>query len=362
MISAPLTHTPPHQLHTPEGIMTVERAWPGSGSRQADLAVELRKETQLRAGWWSSGDLSLLPAGDDPRLPALQQTLRAGPPGGGETPGQVSEATVVSHRPGKRAVVRISTPGAQTAFVKIVRQGRAAGVLSGMQRAAPFAEHFRTPELLAHTDSTVRLSEIQGRSLHQATAFTDHEWRTAWTQILHCWTESTAQPAQGATAALIHRAASEVQVLRHWHQATVGHLTDPEESAEAVERVSDLLSRLPGERLRPAHRDLHDKQLLWSAHQGPGLLDVDTACAADPALDLGNLRAHATLRSRQGVWSPDHAETVRFCVDHAAELSETTRHAVAVYEQAALLRLGFIYAVRPQYAHMAAELRAAQAG
>src|SRR5699024_3308901 len=124
-----------------------------------------------------------------------------------------------------------------------------------------------------------------------------------------------------------------------------------------VEHLAEQLANLPEERLRPAHRDLHDKQLLWSEQSGPGLLDVDTACLADPALDLGNLRAHTLLRRLQGVWPPSRAETVAFCVDETAQRIGAPLPTVAVYEQAALLRLGFVYAVRPQYAAVAAQLR-----
>src|SRR5699024_11859136 len=66
------------------------------------------------------------------------------------------------------------------------------------------------------------------------------------------------------------------------------------------------------------HRDLHDKQVLWQPDAPPGLLDVDTATLGDPALDVANLRAHATWRELQGLWSAEQSAVVREEVDRTA--------------------------------------------
>lgn len=311
----------------------------------------------LRAGWWDRRELILLEAGHDPKVTSLPKVLGW------------QHAELISHRPGKRAVVRHRW-GGDTQFTKVVRRGKSAGILDGLRRGASFSGPFRMPEVIASTDTTVTFSAVAGESLHTPEHFTTEQWRQAWAEALEAWRqgvfeaaaplsadESTGQslPDQMLRGQLVHRAEAEAGVLRHWHRLTEPFIA--EDVTYAVDAVADQLDALPAPLLRPAHRDLHDKQLVWDPHAGPGLLDVDTACLADPALDLGNLRAHAALRWRQGLWTGDQAETVSFCVDETAEQSGTPHDAVAVYEQAALLRLGFVYAVRPQYTAVAAQLR-----
>lgn len=328
------------------GSLSVRRAWPEPGSDPHTLAVELDDADTVRAGWWSAEQLRLLPAGEDPKLTALATAAQQG--------------TVVSHRPGKRAVVR-SADGAR--YVKVVKGGKAGIILGGVRRAAAFSGPFRTPEVLGSTESTVTFAALEGQSLHEAHTFTADQWRRAWLAVCAAWEASVAEPRSTVTAqpvrqsGLIHRAEAEIAVLRHWYQLARPWLNDQDQAHQSVEHLAELLASLPQEQLAPAHRDLHDKQLLWSAQAGPGLLDVDTACLADPALDLGNLRAHALLRRLQGVWTAEQAETVTFCVDETAQRIGAPVPTVAVYEQSSLLRLGFVYAVRPQYASVAEQLR-----
>lgn len=337
---------PATRLTTAHGTISVRRAWPVPGSDPHTLAIELDDAGTIRAGWWSAGQLRLLDAGEDPKLAALATAAQQG--------------AVISHRPGKRAVVRSAD---DARYVKVVKAGKTGSILDGVRRAAAFSGPFRTPEVLGSTESTVTFAALQGQSLHEANTFTADQWRTAWLAVCAAWEESVAEPRSTAASApvrqsgLIHRAEAEIAVLRHWYQLARPWLSDEEQAHQSVEHLAELLASLPQEQLRPAHRDLHDKQLLWSAQAGPGLLDVDTACLADPALDLGNLRAHALLRRRQGVWTAEQAETVTFCVDETAQRIGAPMPTVAVYEQSALLRLGFVYAVRPQYARVAEQLR-----
>lgn len=346
----PAHQLPHHRTETTQGSLTLHRVWPVPEEPDAErtLAVEFADEHDIRAGWWRAGALELLAPGADPKLRALPALLRRdgeGPP-----------AKVVSHRPGKRAVVRTEADG-RSVFVKVVRRRRAPGILDGVQRAQSFNGPFRLPRMRDHTDSTVTFDALSGVSLHSPSPLSTAEWGQAWAEVCHAWAESVRNPRRSATPALVHRAESEVGVLRHWFHLTAPYLEDRDQTERKLETISAKLLGLAEDRLVPAHRDLHDKQLLWSAQQGPGLLDVDTACLADPALDLGNLRAHALLRQLQGVWSAGHSETVRFCVDDTAESASVPRHALALYEQAAQLRLGLVYAVRPQYTDVAAELR-----
>lgn len=341
---------PPEFITDSGRTLKVTRAWPVPGEPR--LAIECEDSGQRRAGFWDHTGARLQPVGTDPRLPGLPRLAASG--------------TVVSHRPGKRAVVR---RGAQ--YTKVVRRGRAEAILDGDRRAAAFAESFRTAEVLAQDDSSVTFAELQGASLHDPSLFSAAEWELAWAQVLTAWTHaaSTAHHRPSGPPTVSggssedptmprHTAAEESAVLRRWAGLVAPYLDQGEPLGALVDEVITDLQQLTEASLRPAHRDLHDKQLLWSPQAGPGLLDVDTACLADPALDLGNLRAHAALRALQRVWDPPEAAAVVSAVDAAADTLAVPARSLAVYERAALLRLGCVYAVRPGSRGVAALLRA----
>ena len=162
-----------------------------------------------------------------------------------------------------------------------------------------------------------------------------------------------------ARAALpVHGPDEEAAVLEDWLERTAVWTGAQPGFVRAVEKVGQTLRGLPAVGNVPTHRDLHDKQLLWDPELGAGLLDVDTACLGDPALDLGNLRAHALWRERQGVWSASRADVVRRTVDELSLAEGLPAPRVGAYEYATLLRLRCVYALRPRYARAAAELEA----
>lgn len=365
---------PPQTVHAEGRRWRVTRAWPlkEQPAKEQGLGVELIAEGQVRAGWFDGEEVTLLPAGADRRLPELESFAAGG--------------TVVSHRPGRRAVVRHRLPAdlpparrrsspapePQEVFTKVVRPGRAERILAGIARAGAFAGPFRTPAVLEAGDTFVTLGAVTGRSLHEPAVFSAEAWEAAWTQVLAAWETAIQDPAGSPGDVPVHDAAAEAAVLRQWASAAGPYLAaggaartglaGPEVSvellAEAVEQTAAALLELPARRLVPAHRDLHDKQLLFSEDLGPALLDVDTASLADPALDLANLRAHAGWRVRQELWSADQAETVRRAINDAAYRAGVPAAALDLYERATALRLSCLYAFRPGYAEAAARLRA----
>ncbi|SJN24943.1 hypothetical protein FM125_05435 [Micrococcus lylae] len=361
---APLrTALPPAEAEAEGRLWAVDRCWPSGAV--GELAVEVSSGGALRAGHWRDGSLGLLPADADPTLKALAPLVAAG-------------GTVVSWRPRKRAVVR--TTGAEAeAFTKVVRAGRAQGILDGIERARAFEAGFRTPQVLDSTEATVTFAALPGRSLHHESAFTAAEWSRAWAEIAEALAaarrarpngaaENAGIPAPAAlpvqeTAALpVHGPAQEAAVLADWLERTADWTGAQPGFVHAVEKVGQTLRGLPAVGNVPTHRDLHDKQLLWDPELGPGLLDVDTACLGDPALDLGNLRAHALWRQRQGVWSAARADVVRRTVDELALAEGLPAPRIGLYEHATLLRLRCVYALRPRYAQAAADLEAELAG
>lgn len=137
-------------------------------------------------------------------------------------------------------------------------------------------------------------------------------------------------------------AGDEIAGLEQWHARISRYRADLELPFQiALERVSRSLESLPKMALAACHRDFHEGQLLLGAG-GCGLLDFDTLCLADPALDIGNFCAHVRLSEIRGN-GPARDFEARFqaCAGtgHAGEAARN-----AAWKRAALLRLAAIHA------------------
>ncbi len=310
---------PPAAVDVDGESWLVNRAW---ADKPDALTLELKHPDtgRVRGGRWGSDGLTAHEPGRDPRL-------------------ELPAGHVVSQRAGKRAVVRSCDGSSHT---KVVRAGRAGKIVEGITRAQAFASGFRMPEVLSSTDSTVTLSTLAGRSLHIPELFTVDEWELAWDEVMvglqRAW-------AGDIVDAPVHSPTEEIEVLDTWLRKALAFVDDPAGLLSAVAAAQDGLAGLPESTPVPCHRDLHSKQLLWDPRLGAGLLDVDTVCLADPALDLGNLRAHALWRQRQGVWDERSTRAVLTAIDAVP----ADRAAVRAYEQATLVRLVCVYAFRPRY-------------
>ncbi|GAA0035507.1 MULTISPECIES: hypothetical protein [Brevibacterium] len=352
----------------------VRRAWPEKSGR---IAFEAVADGRLRAGYLALGSdrnaprVTVLREGVDPQLPGLAPLLSGTEPG-----------RLISHRPGRRAVVAL----ADGTFAKCVREGRTGTILAGQERSVAFAAGFTLPTVLDADASTVRLSRVPGVELHDPGRLGEH-WERAWTDCLAAWAQAGSFPEQGPaasgdshgpTSATTHSAADEARVLEDWRDRAAGPLgaltagLDPflaevtaelREGAAVGADTTGIAASAADARgsWGPVHRDLHDKQLMWDAAAGPGLLDVDTACAGERELDLGNLCAHAVWRREQGIWSPAHADVVLTAIRATASANGFDPVRVRLYERATLLRLACVYAFRPQWAgRTGALLRAAR--
>ncbi|MEW1834694.1 hypothetical protein [Microbacterium sp. NPDC079995] len=307
---------------------TVSRAWPVA---EGPVPVELRAGDRVRGAWWSSGRLAVAPAGEDPALPGLHGIT----------------GDVVSHRPGKRAVVRAPDG---TAYLKIVRPKKAAAVIAAAERAAPFGTAFAVPALERDTDAegrgVVRFSALPGSTLHAWGASDHGDPHAPWAAWHDAW---IALAGTDAAAATPHDAAAEVAVVGEW----AGHAARAlPAGGDAIRRRADAvqarLLRHPSSRLALAHRDLHDKQLLWDGDR-LGLLDVDTVSAAEPELDLANLQEHVDLRAEQGLWTPARADVARAWIDRTAYAVGADPERMAAYRASTRLRLACLYLFRPRW-------------
>lgn len=351
---------------------SVERAWPdGSGGATVELratgtssAAAGLSAPGVRAGvFTAAAGIVLHPAGQDDRLPALADLAR--------------EGTVVSHRAGRRAVVK-----GTGAFTKVVRPGRAAAVRTAHEGAgrAGFARGFELARSWASPSDEqrgiVHFSMLEGRTLHEigADRTTDdaafvaawRAWGDAWVRVLDAvTTPAPTSPAESARSSqlAVHGVVDEIAVVRTWAAHAQRVLPARADGIHhAQERVCAALAASAPDPLVLAHRDLHDKQVLQAPGARPSVLDLDTASRAEAALDLGNLRAHLAFRTAQGALSPERAQSARGIIDEVAERCEVSPERLAAYESATALRLGCLYLFRPKWRALAQSWLSMQGG
>ncbi|MDO5081588.1 phosphotransferase [Buchananella hordeovulneris] len=298
----------------------VRRAWPG---RDGSLTFEQRDPAgQLRAGHISAtGKITITPHRTDPKLPDLHPHLA------GE---------LVVHRYGRRAVVL-----GRDRVHKLLRAGRASGPAGAAHQVGHVCRRagLACPALLAATSSHLEFTRLPGQSLHAL----GPAGLPGWERFADTWPQVTAArlPLGSFTGA------DEAAVLRRWLDMVVAHqaLPDLPHLTRAVEQVCAELAQ-PAEPLVLSHRDLHDKQFLWSG-SSLAVLDLDTAAYAEPSLDLGNLLTHLELRALQGVWSAEVAAAVADRLQALTSRLPISPPRLALYRRSAALRLACVYAFRP---------------
>lgn len=311
-------------------LVEVRRAWPDKVvDGVARVSVEgPDRQGRLRAGTVDrAGRVILHPPGQDRRLPALREVAPLG--------------RLVVHRSGRRAVVALPDR-----YVKVVRPGRAPAVARAAEqgRAIAVAAGLDAPAVLQFDAGQVALAVVPGRPVH------DLSEDPAWDQIWSTWAQAWALlQAQRTDELAPHTCQDEAEVLRAWaRRAEVAGVLHGTGWLDRLARTADELAALDVRRQVPTHRDLHDKQLLW--HDGRlALLDFDTACRAEPEVDLANLAVHARLRGAQGRWSGAASRTVLAAVAHVAGAAAADAARMSLAERATLARLAAVYAFRPTW-------------
>lgn len=320
---------PPREVRDENGRWRVRRAWPSSNG--CDLEV-IHADGRLRAGRLRGDRVELLADGADKHLPALARAWSTG--------------TTVSWRRGRRVVLRTHDG---SGYVKVVRPESVAAITRAHERAAAYRGGFATPDVaLLDPAGCVHLSRVDGRTLHDLGAdpgIPDAEVRTAWDGWARGWERVLTAPV--AADAAEHSAADEAGILLRWrdHALRAGVASTV---AAAFDRAAAALEMNAGEASAPAHRDLHDKQVLWDGHRA-GLIDLDTAARAEPALDLANLRAHVGWRRGQGRLSASRAFAALNAIDGVATRANVDSERIAAYEASTRLRLGAVYLFRPAW-------------
>lgn len=341
----------PATIEHTDGDITVLRAWPRARRDDAEVvlaegpdragrtrAIELRLVPAEGLGW-TIQRTRVAPYGMDPKLPDLAEKAAGG--------------TVVVHRYGKRAVVRLPDR-----YVKVVRPGEGPAMAAAARQGLLIAERagFGAPQVLDADRGAATFSVLPGRSLHELGGVVTHgRWRRWW----EIWAEKWTGLARGTGEVgelPEHTAHDEVVNLRRWLDRVARLEALPTELSHAVQtRAEAVTSDLVTQDQQPlvvSHRDLHDKQLLADG-DSLGVLDFDTVALAEPALDLANLWVHALLRVDQGLWSRGHGEVVQDAVQSVATQLEVDPARFQTYAEATRLRLACLYAFRPRHRRLA---------
>lgn len=333
--------------------ITVE-ATPIHGERSHRYAAQLCFEpAQPEETLW----LRLNPYGYDAALPTLVEHLQRALQ---DYPG----AAVVAHRWGKRAVIR-SAQG----FIKVVRPGSAAALVQRQACAERYyGEHAVLAALLRQEDDgAVITAPLVGRTLAELgndPSLGDAElaghWQAFGNMMRRCCRDLSADwgglPQHGLEA--------EQRIVDDWlMRMMLSEQVSSNCALELHQRSRQLCSRLAARGAAPLsllHRDLHDKQVLFTP-QGPALLDFDTLALGDAALDLGNVLAHLRLRACQHAWrnKPEPAHSFnRFRQARRALLNgwapdDAMMARAELFAELSWIRLLGVYLWRPAWRRMA---------
>lgn len=248
-----------------------------------------------------------------------------------------SEITLVAHRIGKRAVLRIS--GAQgTTYARL----RPVTSLSGrdafdrhkdLWAALGGAGDLTIPRPIGY-DAEIGLAHYTTLS-GDPPVFQGHTGFSASASVMRAL--SCLQALK--IAAPIHTPEDELRILDTWAQRLAVVFPDLAQQMRAkLELVRGRMISMGPATPVLCHRDLHEGQILM--HNGvTGLLDFDTLRLGDPAMDVGNLQAHLILASlRDGV-------TRSACITAMSNaVPQVPPPRITLWRSAALLRIAMIYA------------------
>ena len=283
----------------------------------------------------AGGEIMLQPAGTDHQLPGLSSVVER------------RHTSLVSHRPGQRAVVR-HDDGVSVRFAKITRPSRIGRQLDPLMYLTELpGRPFGLPEVLEVDEGrgVVWSSALAGRSLHDRLAEPGLQAHAGSLGRSLRWLHQAPPPANAAR----HDAGAEIDLIT----AQLGLL---EIFAPTVARrvkgfapaICDRLSKnAQGDAL--LHRDLHDKQIFVEPCGSIALLDFDTLATGEPALDVANMLAHFELRAIQRCCSKSGAARAADAFMIAYDPGNGVRQRIPAYLDAARLRLACLYAYRPRW-------------
>lgn len=325
-----------------------------SGSKETIGRGSIRRVEIGRKGWldltadapggqrwfrWDSGQSRELLPEHDRSLPLARRL-----------PGN---ARVLSYRPDRRIVVEYEQHG-QRVVEKGYRKGRsglAADRYSCMEETRGCG--FVVPRLIRHRRETESLvfEHIPGESLTSRTASPD---------VLAPLGAALRKLQEHGVAERLEPFGpeDELAVLDRWaakvREASGGLPRDWGQMRAELERKRPDPTWC---RVGMTHRDLHDRQLLMT-QSGLAILDCDSLCRADVALDPANFVAHLHLRALQndfdGRAADDASEAFLAGLSRSSERG--FRERLGFYQTSSYLRLALVYSLRPRWLDRVPEL------
>jgi Ser/Thr protein kinase RdoA (MazF antagonist) len=255
------------------------------------------------------------------------------------------DSTLVAHRAERRAVVRMGT-GRERRYARVLppeRVGAAVRVLRAGRHLVDGAVRTPVPIEVDERGGVIVTGALPGTPLHELLGGREGLEQAGAVgralQALH-----TARPGPELAP---HGPVEEAGVLKEWIERVDRHAAGlADRVGEIAEPVLDRLERLRASELVPAHRDFHDGQVLLRG-AGVSLVDLDTLCLAEPALDLANMLVHLELRALQGLCSPEWAGAARAALVEGYGAPPYER--LQLYADATRLRLVCVYAFRPRW-------------
>jgi aminoglycoside phosphotransferase len=145
-----------------------------------------------------------------------------------------------------------------------------------------------------------------------------------------------------------HHASDEILLLRKWI-AKLQRISPRFyelccQSAPAV--FEDL--RKKESKMVLIHRDFYDKQVFISPNGSVGILDFDTLCTGEAALDLANVLVHVELRRVQRLCTEERAARAAKALLEGYDPHPEIYRRLNSYADASRLRLACVYSTRPQ--------------
>jgi hypothetical protein len=275
----------------------------------------------------------LQPAGADRRLPTLAR--RVSRPG----------TALLAHRAERRAVLLTGT-GSGRYYARVLPPGRVGATV----------ERWRVAKRLLNgavcTPDPVEVDEPGGLVLSPALPGVPlHELVGRGEGLEHAGAVGRALAALHAATPgpelAAHGPREEARVLEAWIEAIARHAPLLEGPVRRTAHgVLDRLEDAPVGELVPAHRDFHDGQVLID-RAGVNVLDFDTLCLAERALDLANMLVHLELRALQRLCRASWAGAAGAALLRG--YGECADERLALYADATRLRLACVYAFRPRW-------------
>ncbi|SFS11884.1 Predicted kinase, aminoglycoside phosphotransferase (APT) family [Agrococcus baldri] len=263
------------------------------GPEQGDWFVDTSRQTVARETGFVIRDRDGKPVARiwkhpfDPRLPALrtaldpERLLRIAL-AGGSTPGPI-DARVLSYRPGRRAVVRLTQHGRHM-FVKVVRPGEAEDLARIHQACrdagvpAPKVVHWAPSGVLVVRDAPGTRGPVAAAS-------------SSASDLLDA-VDDLRERLAGVRTRRIARASVGSRI--EWHIDRLAALL-PEREREVRALAAAVQPNIRREGApRVIHGDLHIGQLFFAEGAVASVIDVDTTGLGDPCDDTAAFIGHAT--------------------------------------------------------------------